>query len=170
MEDLMRSTRWGLFAAATAALAFSASPVAAAEIDSSTGTGFVGKGDVQSAFGWNNTALNTNAGDVSFLLADVTTTTQSCVDRDKGEIIDTADTVVLERILASAVEYDTRSSGRSMNVTGFLLLGADTRVEVISNVVASCPDGYTPNGAPDIDTSTSLLVSYDGARVTIWSE
>lgn len=35
-------------------------------IDPETGYGFVGKGDVQLAFGWNNAALQLNAGALSF--------------------------------------------------------------------------------------------------------
>lgn len=52
--------------AAAAALLVSASAFAAVTFDASTGIGFVGKGDVQLAFGWNNKALQENAKNVSF--------------------------------------------------------------------------------------------------------
>jgi hypothetical protein len=50
--------------AATLLLAPAAS--AAVNFNETTGTGFVGKGDVQVAFGWNNKQLQTNAGTVKF--------------------------------------------------------------------------------------------------------
>ena len=50
--------------AATLLLAPAAS--AAVTINETNGTGFVGKGDVQVAFGWNNKQLQTNATGVSF--------------------------------------------------------------------------------------------------------
>ncbi|MBE8525423.1 hypothetical protein ILP97_49455 [Amycolatopsis sp. H6(2020)] len=34
--------------------------------DTATGTGFVGKGEIQTPFGWNNDKLQANAGGVSF--------------------------------------------------------------------------------------------------------
>lgn len=43
-----------------------ASALAAVTFDASTGTGFVGKGDVQLAFGWNNKQLQANAAGVTF--------------------------------------------------------------------------------------------------------
>lgn len=41
---------------------------AAVTVDSATGTGFVGKGDVQSALGYNNAELQRNAGSLAFTL------------------------------------------------------------------------------------------------------
>jgi len=54
----------GTTVAATLMLAPAAS--AAVTFNETNGTGFVGKGDVQVAFGWNNKQLQTNAKDVSF--------------------------------------------------------------------------------------------------------
>jgi len=50
-----------------AAVALSASGASAAvTFDQITGTGFVGKGDVQLVYGWNNHQLQANAANVSF--------------------------------------------------------------------------------------------------------
>lgn len=51
-----------LVALAAATLATVA--IAAVTFDPVTGTGFVGKGDVQTAFGWNNQQLQQNADGV----------------------------------------------------------------------------------------------------------
>ena len=54
--------------AGTAVVALGSAGVASAAVtfDSDTGVGFVGKGDVQLAFGWNNTQLQKNAPGVAF--------------------------------------------------------------------------------------------------------
>lgn len=51
---------------------------AAVTFDPATGTGFVGKGDVQDAFGWNNSALQSNAGSVTFTYGLKTTFDVTC--------------------------------------------------------------------------------------------
>lgn len=63
----------GLAAVLACATAF-----AAVTFDASTGTGFVGKGDVQDAFGWNNAALQNNAEGVSFSYEATTTYAALC--------------------------------------------------------------------------------------------
>lgn len=52
-------------AAAAASLMISSAAYAAVTYDPATG-GFAGKGDIQSAFGWNNTQLQLSAGDITF--------------------------------------------------------------------------------------------------------
>lgn len=46
-----------LIGAVTAAVCMVGSALATVTFDPGTGTGFVGKGDVQNAFGWNNAQL-----------------------------------------------------------------------------------------------------------------
>jgi hypothetical protein len=52
---------------------------AAVTFDPETGTGFVGKGDVQTAFGWNNKQLQDNAGLVQFRATTTSETTWTCI-------------------------------------------------------------------------------------------
>jgi hypothetical protein len=52
--------------------------VAAVTFDPATGAGFVGKGDVQIAFGWNNAALQRNAAGVTFAYNGVSTYSAVC--------------------------------------------------------------------------------------------
>jgi hypothetical protein len=59
--------RMGIIGLALAgAIVTSAAVMAAVVFNPATGEGFVGKGDVQSAFGWNNARLQSNAGGVTF--------------------------------------------------------------------------------------------------------
>ncbi len=51
---------------------------ASVTFDPTTGAGFVGKGDVQTAFGWNNQALQANAADVTFSYNAVDTYSATC--------------------------------------------------------------------------------------------
>lgn len=66
-----------------------ATALAAATFDADTGPGFVGKGDVQDAFGWNNAALRNNAAGVSFSYEATTTYAALCTfttgDGTRGE-------------------------------------------------------------------------------------
>ena len=68
IRTIKRVALTGLAAAALAAVAFAGPASASVTVDPATGTGFVGKGDVQTAFGWNNAKLQTEAlaGHLSF--------------------------------------------------------------------------------------------------------
>jgi hypothetical protein len=60
-----------IIAASIAALAIPAAAIASVSVDAS-GTGFVGKGDVQNALGWNNATFDRNALSVGFTQKSVT--------------------------------------------------------------------------------------------------
>lgn len=64
---------------AAASVVLAAGPaLATATFDPATGTGYVGKGDVQVPFGWNNTMLQSNAEKVSFTYVDSTEYDVTC--------------------------------------------------------------------------------------------
>ena len=71
-----------LFGAGLVAGAFTLSSIGAASatamFDPASGTGTVGKGDVQIPFGWNNAQLQANATGVDFLYVDVTEYDVTC--------------------------------------------------------------------------------------------
>lgn len=73
MQLKPKVTSAGVFAAAAAAAVLTARPaLATVTFDPATGTGFVGKGDVQTAFDWNNQQLQSKAAGVT-LAYDTTT-------------------------------------------------------------------------------------------------
>jgi hypothetical protein len=73
----------GIALAFVAALLVVLPAAASVTFDPLTGTGFVGKGDVQSAFGWNNQQLQANAAGVSFTYIVEGTLSQTC-EREAG--------------------------------------------------------------------------------------
>lgn len=129
----------GTIAAAAATVA-----LATVTFNFSTGVGFVGKGDVQTAFGWNNAVAQNNALALSFAykandVYDVecywTTTTGS------GKIIVHDITIPKHRNINDTVAYDARSNKQinGFNLTGFN--GGVINDKPIPQVGDSCPGG-----------------------------
>ncbi|MFI7483507.1 hypothetical protein ACH9EU_13965 [Kocuria sp. M1R5S2] len=128
-----------------ASLAVAAPASAAVTFDAATGNGFVGKGDVQLAAGWNNKQLQDNAAAVNFKAQTVSATeaTWTC-DRDAGP-----------QTQARASTTTTTTSGvvsaiaRERNqITGFVLSGYDGGDPVVEEerdgpAVGSCATGWT---------------------------
>jgi hypothetical protein len=130
--------------AAAGVLAVAATAYADVEFNADTGTGFVGKGDVQLALGWNNKQLQDGASSAVFTYeaSTVTATTWTC-DRDGGtqtqERANTTTTTT--QGVVSAVSRERNQ------INGFILNGFDgaptTTSETDGPKVGSCPTGWT---------------------------
>ncbi|MBT2683360.1 hypothetical protein [Bacillus sp. ISL-37] len=126
----MKKVLTGLAAGALAMGIFASSSLAAVTYDSSAGTGFVGKGDVQQALGWNNAQLQKEANNLVFTYETVNTyavtVTWTTGEGTKGE-----KTHILEYKRTSEVTSSLDSSARKANqFTGFILNGVkDTTVQ-----------------------------------------
>jgi hypothetical protein len=89
------------------------------------GAGFVGKGDVQIAFGWANAALQTNAAGVGFTYVENTEYTITC----EKDIVNPAQTIVVVTHhtrtvgLNATVDNDPRKVNGQKQFTGFILKG-----------------------------------------------
>jgi hypothetical protein len=98
-------------------------PSLAVNVDYGTGIGFVGKGDVQLAFGWNNNQLQKNAGGVTFFYDATTTYTAVCTfttgEGTRGEKIHNVDHKTRTSVIAT-IAYDARVRNQ---ITGFNLKG-----------------------------------------------
>lgn len=136
---------------------------AAVTFDAETGTGFVGKGDVQTAFAWNNKALQDNASGVTFSYSSTDTYAATCVfvtgEGTRGEQTHTLN-IPRTATVDATVAYDARTARQ---ITGFTLEGftstvASGNVPVVGGV---CPGAGT-NGAY---TAVELVSSGDGALV-----
>ncbi len=98
---------------------------ALASFNMEDGTGFVGKGDVQSAFGWNNAKAQTEAGNLTFTYIDQATYNLTCdlyfSPGNSGEstYYETV-TVSREQSVNDAVAYASRTE---QQVNGFNLVG-----------------------------------------------
>ena len=110
---------------ALALVAISATASAEVVFDPATGTGFVGKGDVQDAFGWNNALLQSSASGVTFTygytatyVAICTFTTGEGTRGQKTHNVPHSE----EMDVSSAVAVTLRRNPQS-RVTGFILTG-----------------------------------------------
>jgi alpha-glucuronidase len=154
-----------LFSIGAALVFASAVAFASVTFDPATGTGFVGKGDVQLAFGWNNQALQQNANTLTFSYQaeeqykyDCTFTVE--VGKDKVREPRTQNRGKDSSVSAS-VAYDAR---RSNQITGFNLTGfgpVTTTGEVPENG-GSCPGGPFNDG---MISNVELISSTGGLRV-----
>jgi hypothetical protein len=150
------------------ALATSAAVMAAVTFDPETGTGFVGKGDVQLVFGWNNKQLQMNAGDVEFRAnsEDVTEVSWVCTNTNN------ANTQERERTTTTSVQEVVEHVARDNRnqITGFTITGYE------GAPVSGPPttDGPSPNSCPSgpwsLTTSAGdpeLVSSSSGLQVSI---
>jgi hypothetical protein len=148
---------------------------AAVTFDSATGIGFVGKGDVQLAFGWNNPALQANASGVTFKYQaqeeykyDCTFTVEVGRDRvleprtqNRGK----------ETSINAVVAYDARLR---QQITGFNLTGLGETIITGGEVPVEgghCPGGPFDDGVISnvtLNSSTGgLYVIYGGVSVLL---
>lgn len=116
--------------------------VGAVELDLATGEGFVGKGDVQDLFGWNDHELQENADLIAFRLNSVQTTvdTWECT-KDNGNTQTRTRTTTSSVVGDLVVEVRRNPQGKA---TGFLLLGFDeggsvSELESDGPALNSCP-------------------------------
>ena len=157
--------------AAVGAVALTGTATAAVTFDPASGTGFVGKGDVQVPFGWNDAKLQQFATGVSFVY-------ESESDDEYAVTCewDTGSKKIVRHIqtkranVGSMVTYDVKSATRNNpngKVTGFKLTGLQNVVQSSDGSVpvvgASCPetgnDAGTDNAVDKKITGVELLSS-----------
>jgi hypothetical protein len=158
-------------AAAAVLAVVSTAAFASVTFDSSSGTGFVGKGDVQLAFGWNNQAAQRNATAVSFTYNAQDTYDVECyweTTTGNGRIVVHDITVPRHVSVAASVASDPRKTGQwtGYNLNGF---GAVTTDGTVPAVGGACPGNnpgsivaVTPTGS-----SGGLYVNYGGNSVLL---
>ena len=129
-------------------LALAAPATAAVTFDPGTGTGFVGKGDVQLAFGWNNPQLQLNASGITFTYESEENYSAVCSwvtgENTRGEkthnVAHKKSTTV-----NSAVAFDARVRNQ---ITGFNLTGFGVTTSTGSTPVVgeACPGNQGHDG------------------------
>jgi hypothetical protein len=141
---------------------------AAVTFDPATGEGFVGKGDVQDVFGWNNRQLQENADDVEFRASSEVVTEVSWICTNTTNQNEQLRSRTTTTTVSGIVETVARERNQ---VTGFILEGYDGDPvvgdpETEGPPVDSCPSGpwtlTEKAGEPEVVDSTSVLqVSID---------
>ena len=148
------------------ALGFAGLAHAAVSFSPESGTGFVGKGDVQLAFGWNNEGLQSAAAQLEFSYSDQATYDVPC-EKDAAKKTMEA-TFKRKKSIDASVVYDTRKNKQGQ-VTGFNLVGFGA-TDSSDNV--ECPAGWRADGEPVLVSATGgqLEVGYGDASHAIWSQ
>lgn len=160
-----------LIAGAVAAAALATTAYAAVIFDGISGTGFVGKGDVQLAFGWNNAQLQSNAPGVTFSYQSQKTYDVTCEwDTGTRNVVHHLITIPRKQNINSAVAYDARTRNQ---ITGFTLTGfGDTTVTGpdVPAVGESCPGNQPGEVTAVIEVGGAagqLFVNYGGTSVLL---
>ena len=134
----MRKLYLAMGLALVAMLVAAGAAFAAYTFDPATGTGFVGKGDVQLIYGYNNQQLQTNASKIDFRAITTSETSWTCsrpapTPQDPNrEITQQRNNTTTAQGLATTVARDN-SKGKNGPVTGFNLIGYDSPPTVISS-------------------------------------
>lgn len=126
------------------------------------GTGFVGKGDVQLVYGWNNKQLQDNADMVQFRSTIVSERSWECTNSKNQRVLERERTTTTTQVVSKVDRVRNQ-------ITGFILSGytgpAVTSTE--GPPLNSCPSGFwsltSPAGDPVV-LGSSLQVSIDGTN------
>jgi hypothetical protein len=172
---MLRKTKklYAVIALALAAVLLSATAaVAAVTFNPETGEGFVGKGDVQTAFGWNNKQLQTNASGVTFSYNATETFDAVCTwvtgEGTRGE---KTHNVTKERsaTVNSSIAYDPRVKNQ---ITGFNLTGLGTTTgdpaPMVGDACSGGPNGGNLTSVELVSSSGGLYANYGDTSVLIW--
>lgn len=161
--------------AALAVASISTAALAAVTFDPVSGMGFVGKGDVQLAYGWNNAQLQSNAAGVTFKYDSVDSYVVTCEwftgpasNRRSHQVDHNKSTSVL-----SQIAYEARKNSQGQ-ITGFNLtgLGATTDTGGAQPHEGDACPGNPGTGAVIIEVNDSgstggLYVVYGGTSVLL---
>lgn len=164
-----------LYAAAAATALFSTAAMATVTFDPDTGTGFVGKGDVQLAFGWNNAAAQTNGRSVTFTYNVTATYDVECEWYTTAGPNTIHHDITIPRHVSvnDTIQYDARTHKQ---IDGYILIGFGSEQDdgTIPEVGDTCP-GHSDEGTVTNVTPTSssgdgdgLFVNWNGLSVLIW--
>lgn len=149
---------------------FATAAMAAVTLDVN-GNGFVGKGDVQLAFGWNNAALQSKAADVTFSYNSQDIYDVECyweTETGKGKVIVHDINVPKHVNINATVNFDARIKTQ---ITGFNLNGfGDINVTGTVPVVGdTCPGNNlgTIIGVTQTGSTGGLYVNYGPTSVLL---
>lgn len=151
------------------------SATAAVTFDPSTGTGFVGKGDVQLAFGWNNAQLQNNQGNVTFSYQTAEIYTAVCTwttgEGTRGQQTHNVPHTKKTGVTGTMVPHERmRNQITGYNLTGFATQTATTGA--IPVMGGACPGNAGHEGVWTSVSMTSsgaqLFAVHNGNQVRIW--
>jgi len=156
--------------------AFSTTIFADVTFNSESGIGFVGKGDVQSAFGWNNHALQQNYAGVTFTFRTDVTYSATCTYITDAGTLEEETQEITDEIETDLTSYINSNARMRNQVTGFFLTGYSGQVlyaDAIPVVGSPCVGAEGIVGtwtAVELINSTDigLFVNYGGSSVQLY--
>lgn len=170
MQKVTRRLGIGSLAALLSVMLLASAAMAAVVFDSVTGTGFVGKGDVQLALNLNNKQLQAAAETLQFRASSTTVSEVSweCTNlrNENTQERERTTTTTTEGVVSSVARERNQVTG--FNLTGYSADGSSSSSETEGPHLNSCPNNWaltTPAGEPVIDEEASgstLEVSSDG--------
>lgn len=159
-------------AMAVALLVTAGASMASVSVDEN-GIGFVGKGDIQAIFDWNNSELQQNTGNLTFRFASSSTVSWTCEGTNpKGKII--VNQHESSTSLSAEIALDARKNKQGQ-ITGFNLQGFDAG-QTTAQAVGSCGDSkgfliplalvegsvqWEGSGEPNLQVSADGATWYD---------
>jgi hypothetical protein len=175
---------WMFVIGAVAALTIGGGAGATVTVNSD-GTGFIGKGDVQAAFGWNNAQFQRNAAAVTFTLANELDEVQRCWQWQNGE---TVGFWFRYRTFDEDQLY-TYQVQKKHQITGFVLTGIDTSSfslhddpwqfgplasgcldsngQLVGNTIDENGNGWSTEDIVQPLSTLAFYVNYGGTRVEL---
>ena len=151
---------------ALAAIAlFATAAVASASVAVTDGVGYVGKGDVQSALGWNNAAFDNGVGSLKFTASAEKIAVDypmTCFDLNGGGVLSG---VTGHRIITysgyATIDATQIKSSNGKQITGFNLTGKSTGFTFVSGSSrdTGCPEGsvlFMNTGTPTQPNTVSI--------------
>lgn len=140
----------GIAGAALGVLLFASSALAIVSLDAD-GNGFIGKGDVQTAFGWNNATMQKRHQDIKFEARNSADVEQDCKS-GTGQNMTVSGERTGSKGLNAALASDSRKTGQytGWNASGNTLsagLNETITWNRPTGTGTGCPDGSTPQGA-----------------------
>ena len=167
--------KFGLIIAAIAALSMSTAAIAAVNV-SDEGVGFVGKGDVQLAFGWNNKDAQTKTPGVTFTHQsedkyDVTCEWETETGGPRSKVIEHDVTIKKTVGVNANIAYDARNKKQ---ITGYNLNGFEGTPVITGGslpaVDDSCPMAHATAVVTEVTRTSStggLFVNHSGVSVPL---
>jgi hypothetical protein len=161
--------RLGAGAVLAAGVALVAAGSASAYTMDSSGVGWVGKGEVQTAYGWNNKAMQDNVGGVSFVYQATGTYEVTCefdTPSGKHHVLVKKDTTSLNSVVGS--DSRNNSNGKQGPMTGWYLTGFGTTTST-GDAVPAVGDGCPGNSGLGAVTSVVQTGATEGGLYAVWS-
>lgn len=152
-EGTLMAKRMLVVSLAALAMFFAAAVASATTFDPTAGNGFVSKGDIQDAFGWNDATFQEQASTVGFTYIAAWTWTVVCSGASGSQ------TYLQGDGLSAAVESQARTNPKG-RVTGFDLLGFETFTGPSGAPVV----GEACGGFSDIAPGTVSSVTFNNDR------